>query len=477
MKPHARRRLQVLKFGGTSVGDAERIEQACARIAGSAREGRTIAVVSAMAGTTNLLLSSARSAAGGGEAGWREACEEIRERHLKVAGTLLGAKDHARFVTQLKRVLGEFEKTCRRFAAAGKTTARGMDRVGGLGEVLSAELVAGALRAVGKQAEAIDASELIITDDRHGDATVLAEPTKARLRKRLLPLVERGVVPVVTGFRGATRAGVPTTLGRGSSDYTATLIGALLGASEVTIWTDVDGVMTADPRLVPGARVIARLSYGEAIELAFFGGKVIHWKAILPVMESCIPLRVRNSFRPATGGTSIEAGTASHAAVAAVSALARVRLLTVRGDRSVGPVELATRVLGWLDTNQTHPLLLLHSSTENAVALALGHEEAAAVGRLEQQLSGEKAQRGLALQANEEVGLVAAIGAEMRHAPAVAARIYGALARRRIDIFATANGPSGKGVAMAVRPGEVGPAVRAIHGEFRLQGERRSTKS
>jgi aspartokinase/homoserine dehydrogenase 1 len=461
------RRLHVLKFGGTSVGSAERIASAARRSAASARRERPIVVVSAMAGTTNLLLRSAQAAANRDQS-WREAAKEIRRRHSDAADLLLSHAERSHFSEHLEAALGTFENICRGFEMVGEATPRGLDHVASLGEVISAELLAATLRRRGVRAEAVDAAKLIVTDDRFGDANVLAEPTRARLRQRLLPLLRRGVLPVVTGFRGATRDGVPTTLGRGSSDYTATLLGSMLAADEVTIWTDVDGVMTADPRLVPGARVIPRLTFGEAIELAFFGAKVIHWKAIVPVLESGTPLRVRNSFRPSVPGTLIVPGAAGRSAVAAVTAVPRVQLVTVRADRSLGPVELATRVLGWLDSSGVYPLLLQQSSAENSLAFALTHDEAKALPGLAQQLSPRHGRDGLVLHSSEEVGLVTAIGAHILHPTGVGARMFSALARRRISVLAVATGPSGQGVALAVPPKSLVGAVRAIHREFRL---------
>lgn len=461
------RRLSVLKFGGTSVGNAKRIHWATRRAAGDARRERTIVVVSAMAGTTSLLLQSARAAAAQ-DRRWQDAVEQIRLRHTEAAKSLLPTADQAHFARRLEHSLGIFENLCRGFELVGEATPRGLDSVSSLGEVISSELFAARLRATGVRAEAVDAVRLIVTDGRHGDANVLVEPSEARLRRRLLPMLKRGVLPVVTGFRGATREGVPTTLGRGSSDYTATLIGALLGADEVTIWTDVDGVMTADPRLVHAARVIPRLTHGEAIELAFFGAKVIHWKAILPVMERGVPLRVRNSFRPSSRGTLIVPDSTGRTAVAAVTAVPRVRLVTVRGDRSLGPMGLATRVLGWLSAAGVHPLLLVQSSAESSLAFALTHEEAPAVTQLVQQLSPRHRNDGIALHSSQEVGLVTAIGSQIRHPTGVTARIFSALARSHVQVLAVANGPSGQGVALAVPSEMLGTAVKAIHREFHL---------
>ncbi len=467
MARRSRNPLHVLKFGGTSLGVAERIAWASRHAASSARRRRTLVVVSAMAGMTNLLLRSARAAATG-DGNWRKAADEIRERHRQAAEALLSGAERKRFDSRMEEAIATLEKNCENFEASGEATAQGLDSVASLGEVISAALFAAALREAGARARAVDAAELIVTDNRFGDANVMVEATEKRLRERVGPLLSRGVVPVITGFRGATTEGAPTTLGRGSSDYTATLTGSLLGAQEITIWTDVDGVMTADPRLVPGARVISRLSYGEAIELAFFGAKVIHWKAILPAMQSQMPLRVRNSFRPRNAGTRIVSGANCRTAVAAVTAVPRAHLVTLRGDGALRPVELATRALGWLDGAGAHPLLVVQSSPENSLAFALGHEEATLAGFCHP-ISARQASDGFVVHSSEEVGLVTAIGARIGQPAGAAARIFTALERCRVNVLAAATGSSGQRLALAVPQNSLRAAVRAIHREFRLQ--------
>jgi aspartate kinase len=466
MATRSRSPLHVLKFGGTSLGAAERVAWAARHAAGCTRRRRTLVVVSAMAGITNLLLRSARAAATG-DRNWRKAADEIRERHAQAAESLLSAAERKRFAQQMEEAIATLERNCARFEEERKATAEGLDRIASLGEVISAALFAAALRETGARARAVDAAELIVTDDRFGDANVMVEATQKRLRERIAPLLARGVVPVITGFRGAAIEGAPTTLGRGSSDYTATLVGSLLGAAEITIWTDVDGVMTADPQLVPGARVISRLTYAEAIELAFFGAKVIHWKAILPAMQSQTPLRVRNSFRPRAAGTRIVPGASGRTAVAAVTAVPRAHLVTLRGDGGLRPVELAARALGWLAGAGAHPLLVVHSSPENSLAFALGHEEATLAGFCHP-ISAREASDGFVVHSSEEVGLVTAIGARIGHPSGAAARIFTALERSRVTVLAAATGPSSQRVALAVPQNSLGAAVRAIHREFRL---------
>src|SRR5919202_4507728 len=229
--------LRVMKFGGTSVGDASRIRAAAEITASAAKRGEVLAVVSAMSGVTNRLVEA--------------------EQIIKDAATL-----------------------CQGTAMLRELTPRALDAISSVGERLSARLMAAALEETGVRAEAVEATEVVVTDDEHGQAEPLMDETRARASERLLPLLAGGVVPVVTGFIGATRGGTLTTLGRGGSDYSATILGAALGASEIIIWTDVPGVMTADPRLVREARTIHDISYAEAAELAYFGAKVLHPKTL-----------------------------------------------------------------------------------------------------------------------------------------------------------------------------------------------------
>src|SRR2546422_1384942 len=241
-----------------------------------------------------------------------------------------------------------------------------MDTLASLGELMSAALMAGILRAQGSPAEAVDATELIVTDDNFGNATPLFAETNAKTRQRHAALRHRGAIPVVTGFRGATQDGTCTTLGRGGSVYSATIIGAALDADEVWIWSDVDGVMTADPRLVPGARIIPEISYREAIELSFFGAKVLHPKTIQPVMKKKIPVWIKNSFNPSCVGTKICAAAQNgQAGAKAITSVSDAVLVTMNGKDSLSFPRLATRVFDGLHLEDVTTLMATQSSAEN----------------------------------------------------------------------------------------------------------------
>src|SRR6266568_1305695 len=301
-----RPRLQVMKFGGTSVGDAECIARTAQIIAKAARESGCVSVVSAMGGVTNRLIEAARKAQAGDAGEAAAIVDALRQQHEAALTSLVQrADERAGIRLRLEEVLAEGRRLCEGTSLLRELTPRTLDAISSLGERLSAPLVAAAVRELGAPGEAIEATELIVTDAFHGGAEPQMKLTREKSQARLRPLLEKGFVPVVTGFIGASKDGQLTTLGRGGSDYSATILGAAMDADEVIIWTDVDGVLTADPRLVPEARTIPVISYREAAELAYFGAKVLHPKTLNPVVQAAIPVWIRNSFAPERPGTKI----------------------------------------------------------------------------------------------------------------------------------------------------------------------------
>ncbi len=301
----------IHKFGGTSLGDAQRISNVAEIILNQhslIEDASDIVVVSAMSGVTDQLIRGARAAARGDDPVYCEIKADLLARHLTVIETLL-PRGPVRLEIGgfIEDQLNELERIYRSIAILGEFTARGLDVVVSFGEKLSSYILAAILKERGAWSEAVSATELIITDDRFGEATPLMEATRKCLANRLVPLLKRGIIPVVTGFIAATEKGVTTTLGRGGSDYSAALLGAGLGADEVWIWTDVDGILTADPNLVPDASTLTELTYNEAADLAYYGADVLHPKTIRPVTENHIPLRILNSFNPTNAGTRIVA--------------------------------------------------------------------------------------------------------------------------------------------------------------------------
>jgi len=295
-----------MKFGGTSVGDASAIRKVVDIIRGASRDGDLVVVVSAMSGVTNQLIEAATQAQAGNRQSVEMILEQLRQRHGAVVSALIHSVSARTQVNRhMEQIFREGERLCQGTALLRELTLRVRDSISSLGERLSAPLVAAVLEEHGVASEAMEATALIQTDSRHGAADPHMDVTRKLCQERLRPLVEKGVVPVVTGFIGATVEGVLTTLGRGGSDYSATILGAALDADEVTIWTDVDGLMTADPRLVADASTIAEISYREAEEMAHLGAKVLHPKTLRAVTQRGIPLWIRNTFAPERAGTKI----------------------------------------------------------------------------------------------------------------------------------------------------------------------------
>jgi aspartate kinase len=274
-----------MKFGGTSMGSAERMKVAARLAAEEQKKRPVVVVVSAMSKITDLLLDTMRQAEAGNRAAVDASLAALRQRHEETCRELLPAEKQAAVEARIGELIGEFERIVNGMAMLGERPPRSVDEAVVTGEWLSATLMAEYLTGDGTPAEAVNAREAVVTDAMFGNASPLMEPTTVKARARLLPLLERGTLPVVTGFNGATADGRPTTLGRGGSDFSASILAAALDAAELWIWTDVDGIMSADPRLVPDAQVLPQITYAEAAELAYNGAKVLHPRTLAPLVE------------------------------------------------------------------------------------------------------------------------------------------------------------------------------------------------
>ena len=462
-----------MKFGGTSVGDGRRIADV-ARIVARVREryGAPVVVVSAMSGVTDRLVEAATTAAGGDGERYRAIGEALWAQHQAAAEVCLADEARrARILGQIRHLLDSLGTLCQSVHVLGECTPRVMDLVSGLGERLSVQLVAGALEELGIPARALEACELIVTNGRFGAAEPLWDETRRRVRERLRPLLEQGVVPVVTGFIGATEAGVPTTLGRGGGDYSGAIIGSCLDSDEIWIWTDVNGILTADPRLVPDARTLPELSYIEAAELSYFGAKVLHPKTMLPAIERAIPVRIKNTFQPDHPGTLIVAEPRpSRHVVKAITAIRDLSLVTVEGRGMIGVPGVAAKVFGAVAREAISVLMISQSSSEQNICFAIPREATGqAVAALQAELAAELARRDVErVDAQAPVAIVAVVGAGMRGTPGIAAKAFAALAAARINIVAIAQGSSEYNISICIDQERMAEAVRLIHSEFDL---------
>ena len=464
----------VMKFGGTSLGDGEAINRAVDIVCQTLKEkgGGIVVVVSAMSGVTDTLLAAATSAAQGDAETFRRARWHLSDRHRLAMTEVIGYEEtRLQLMEEIEALLSDFENLCQSIHILGELTARGSDAVASLGERLTARIVAAALRDRGERATAVEATEAIVTNGQHGSATPLMDATREAAQATILPLLAEGVTPVVTGFIAATREGVTTTLGRGGSDYTAAILGACLDSDEVWIWTDVDGVMTADPRVVPEARTLPEISYAEAAELSYFGAKVLHPKAILPAVERGIPLRILNTFNPSRSGTLVVAeAEAGEFAVKGITSIKDLSLVTVEGRGMLGVPGIAARVFTAVAQEGISVLMISQSSSEQNICFVIRQETVErALKALESAFELELARRNVdRIWAQDNVAIVAVVGAGMKGTPGIAAKVFGALGKHGINVISIAQGSSEYNISFVVDEADMEKAVRYIHQEFGL---------
>lgn len=457
------RPLVVHKLGGTSLGDASRIVHAARLVAAASRRRRLVAVVSAMGGVTDLLLSAAHEAERGRLGPARKAVAALRERHEVAAEGIAGATGIPTAFDASP--LAELETALAGISLLRERTPRVTDLVASFGERLSAPLFAAALSAAGVPARAVDARTFLVTDERHGAATCDRKKTDPRARRTLGALLAKGVVPVVTGFVGRAPSGETTTLGRSGSDTTAALLGAALGAKEVVIWTDVDGVLTADPRVVPKARLLKRLSYREAAEMTYFGAKVLHFPAVLPAVAARIPLVIRNSFAPDGPGTTISEKGDPRPGIRAVTAISGLCLLSLDGKGMTGIPGIAARVFGTTARLGVSVVMFSQASSEQNIAIVLPEaDRARTAAALGQEFRYEKLVGSIdGVAAKSPIAVVAAVGDGMRGTVGIAAKVFAAVARAGVNVEAIAQGSSECNISFAVDEKDHEAAVRALH--------------
>ena len=463
--------LLVMKFGGTSVGSAERMRIA-AQLTARERARRPVAiVVSAMSKITDLLLDTMRHAEAGDRAGIAANLSALRTRHEEACRSLLPETRQTSVMEGIHGVIGEFERIVNGMAMLNERPPRSVDEALAVGERLSALLVSECLNTEGTPAAAVNACDLVVTDAAFGNASPLMEPTRQKALEKLGPLLERRLVPVITGFNGATADGRPTTLGRGGSDFSASILAAALDAAEVWIWTDVDGIMSADPRLVPDAVVLDEVTYAEAAELAYNGAKVLHPRTLAPLVDKAIPVWSKNSFAPEKPGTRIVPTIASATGARAVTSMAKVALISLEpASAEISGVQLMARSLDAIARANVEVLALSSSSyRQNFCFLVRAEELEITVQLLEAAMALELAHGYVKpLQVDNSVGLLAVVGEGMQGKPGLAGRIFTAISRENVNIIAIAQGSSELTIGIVVRRDGLEKAVRAVHRECGL---------
>lgn len=461
--------MTVLKFGGSSLADGARIAAVTAIVAEAGSRGRVAVVLSAMKGVTDRLIAAARASEEGSEDG-REQLEAIRAQHLTAVRALFTPADQAAVITPLTIMLNDLEEILHGVELIRECSPRTMDLVMSFGERLSCALSCAHMRSRGLDALTVDARELILTDDRFGSAVVDFETSYARIAVRLAAVPG---IPVIPGFIAATPRGVTTTLGRNGSDYTASIIGAGASAELIDIWTDVDGVLSADPRLVPEAFVVPEISYEEAMELSYFGAKVIHPYTMIPAVEKRIPIRIKNSLNPPAPGTMIGApehltGNRSGHPITGIASIEGISLVNIQGGGMIGIPGIAARIFSALAREGISIIMISQASSEHTICLVFRTPEAKrAVATLERELAMELASKRIQnFELVNDLLIVSVIGENMRGTPGIAGRLFTALGGAGINILVIAQGSSERNISIVVEQSSHALALRTIHAAF-----------
>ncbi len=465
----------VMKFGGTSVGNAERYREV-ARLIGSYLPSQPVAVVSAMSGTTDWLLNTARSLAENGSCTHAAAptaetlIAEFQVRNQAVIeAAIQNPEIRAEVLATVNGLTSQLSRLLTGIELLGELSLRSLDAVASYGEKISAPLLAGTLQDMGIRAEAVSAEQLVLTDRNFQAARPIMDVTTGRCRAKLLPMIATGIIPVVTGFIGATEDGITTTLGRDGTDFSASIIGASLDADEIWIWKEVDGVMTADPRLVPNARSLRRISYAEAGELTHFGAKVIHPLTVRPAVEKGIPIYIKNTFNPQFPGTRIDQSQEeTDGVVKAVTSARNLALVVVSGGGVLSLPGIAARTFACVTRYNQNVYMISHASSGHDLCFVV---EKKAVEELVQALRDEfrrelELQEIEAVDCDPEIVTIAVVGAGMRGAPGVAGRLFSALGQKAINVVAIAQGSSELNISLIVAAQDEKEAVLTIHDEF-----------
>lgn len=459
--------VEVWKFGGASLADGRAIRRAADQIAG--HRGPLVVVASALAGVTDLLLQGANDAAFGRTAQSARAAATFRQMHQRALAETVGkAKQLAAIIDEAAR---EYEHLCSGVAVLAHLDPRTQDVLVARGERLSARLLAATVARAKRKTKYVDATEIIRTDPQHAGATPRLDASSVLARKILRPLLATRTVAIVPGFIGQAPDGSVTTLGRGGSDLTATLLGRALAARQVQLWKDVPGILTADPRMVSDARVIPELHHREAGELAHYGAKVLHPRALIPIADTRVTLHVRSFINPGSTGTIVSGRKSLEGyPVKAIAVLPAQAVVTVAGKGMIGVHGVAAKTFAAVDAAGLSVSTIFQASSESSIGFTVPQGDAdRAVHALRKAFQGELEQRLIdGVSAKREMAVIAVVGDGMVGTPGISARVFGALARGRINIVAIAQGSSERNISFVVSGAEAAEATRRVHAEFQL---------
>ena len=458
--------MQVLKFGGSSVADAENIRKVISIVREAMTKDKTVVVVSAMGGVTDLLLGSAQLAANADDT-YKEKLQLVEQRHLELVKQLIPVAQQSRLLSLVKKSCNEIEDTCNGIYMLGELTARSKDRISAYGEWLSSRIIAEAMNAENIPAAWKDARELITTDSSYTTAEVDVVQTDNNIHQYFDQ--EKSELIVVPGFIARNGEGITTTLGRGGSDYTAAILAAALNAKVLEIWTDVSGMMTADPRLTNNARIIQNISYQEAMELSHFGAKVIYPPTIQPVMSKNIPVHIKNTFAPGDEGTVINSLPVTNGnIVRGISVIGHISLISLEGSGMIGIPGFSKRLFEALSNAKINVILITQSSSEHSICVGVeSNYTQKAKEVVDTAFSNEiRLQKVEPLKVEIGLSIVALVGENMKNHTGVSGRMFGAMGRNGVNIRAIAQGSSEKNISAVIAANDARKAVNVLHEEF-----------
>lgn len=463
--------MLTMKFGGTSVGDIPRLQEVVS-IVRSYLDRKPVVIASAMGGVTDTLLNTAQLALQRRNDEVAEKIAALRERHVQVVAALVQDGGNRDIVLQSQsRIFDELKNLYRGISLLRELSLRSLDAIASFGEVLSCLQLAAIFNDHAIPAHFIDARSLVRTNADFGEAAVDFAITNENIRRELQPLLDAPVVPVVTGFIGSTEDGLTTTLGRSGSDYTGSIVGAALRCEEIWIWTDVDGVMTADPRHVRGAIVLPEISYREAAEMSYFGARVIHPKTMMPAIENSIPIRIKNTFNPSHPGTLISrAANSTERIVKNVTSIDNLSLVSIEGNGMMGVPGISARIFAALARGHVNVMMISQASSEHNVCVVIPHKDSRrAVAELREEFEVDIARKTVdGIKQQDGVSIIAVVGEGMRGVPGIAGKTFSAIANAGVNIVAIAQGSSELNISLVVSQSEAHKAVQAIHDAFHL---------
>lgn len=458
--------MQVLKFGGTSVANAENIRKVVSIVTAAGKKDKTVVIVSALGGVTDLLLSASSLAADGDES-YKEKLAVVEQRHLEAVKQLIPVAQQSQLLSLVKKSCNEIEDICSGIFLLRELTPRSKDRIGSYGEWLSSRIIAATIQSMGNDVVWKDSRELIVTNSNFTAAEVDFAATTESIRQ-FFASADHNLF-LLPGFIAADKKGITTTLGRGGSDYTAAILAACLDASNLEIWTDVSGMMTADPRLTANARIIPHISYQEAMELSHFGAKVIYPPTIQPVMSKAIPVWIKNTFAPQDEGTLIESvATRNGNIVRGISSINNIALLSLEGSGMIGIPGFSKRLFEALSNERINVILITQSSSEHSICVAVDASAATAAKQVVDAAFANEItlQKVEPLAIENELSIVALVGENMKSHPGISGRMFSAMGRNGVNIRAIAQGSSEKNISAVISTKDVRKAINVLHEEF-----------